>query len=687
MKVKALTATVLLCFTLNLQAQDASDQVTLNFVNSELEATLKAVTLITGKSFVIDPKLKGTVNIVSNQPVSRTLVLPIVQSALRSQGIALVDTGTVVKVVAEAEAKQHGSPVVAGDKVTATGDKYITQVYPLRHESANRLAQVLRPLVGPNSVIAAYQAGNTLVINDYAENLARINRIIEHIDQPPSVEVFSIPVKNGAVLDISQNLARLMPEVLVQGVAAPVAVPEGVRRSLVINDTRNSQLLIRAETRVHAERIRQIVELLDQPSVSPGNINVVYLRNAEAARLAATLRGILTGQDSGNTTNSGASGSGSGSTAASSAVTTSTTSGSTSTNVKIDGITVMIQADSVTNSLIVTAPDYIYNNIRTVIDKLDVRRAQVHIEAMIVELNVSKGGEFGFQWAVAGGLISSLSTTTTNSIATIATALASSSTSATIPEGFNVGIFNGDPTKGTASLGALASALQSTGDANVLSTPSIQTLDNEEARIVVGQNIPIITGSTLSSTNFNPYTTVERKDIGMKLKIRPQISEGGAITMTVAQEVSSIDSTVNTDGTGIATKLRTIETQVLVDDGQIVVLGGLIEDQVSNNEKRVPLLADIPWLGQLFRYRDRSHSKVNLMVFLKPTILRDSKANAALASERYEYIRQLQVGYNPEHSVVLPDLPTVSLPELPSAQKGAATTAAPQAADESPKAP
>lgn len=689
MKVKTLAAALCLCFALNLQAQESSEQVTLNFVNSELEATLKAVTLITGKSFVIDPKLKGTVNIVSTQPVARNLVLPIVQSALRQQGITLVDTGTVVKVLAEAEAKQHGGRVVTAGNAIGTGDKLVTQVYPLSNESANQLAQVLRPLIGPNSVIAAYQAGNTLVISDYAENLSRINRIIEHIDQPPAVEVFSIAVKHGAVLDVSQNLARLMPEVVVQGVAASVPVPEGVRRSLVINDSRNSQLLVRAETRAHAERIRQIVALLDQPSVSPGNMNVVYLRNAEATRLAATLRGILTGQDSGNTGNAGntaTSSTSSGGTAASAAVQTSNTAGSTATNVKIDGATVMIQADAVTNSLIVTAPDYLYNNIRSIIDKLDVRRAQVYVEAMIAEVNVSKLGEFGVQWAVAGGdsnitggLISSISTSTANSIANIATGLLTDTP--TVPGGFNIGLFNGDPTKGTASLGMLATALHKSGDANVLSTPNLQTLDNEEARIVVGQNIPIITGTQLSSSNTNPFTTVERKDVGIKLKIRPQISEAGAITLTVAQEVSSIDSTVDTDGTGIATKVRTIETKVLVDDGQIVVLGGLIEDRVTNNDFKVPLLGDIPVLGSLFRYRDRKHEKVNLMVFLRPTVLRDSQANAELANERYDYIRQRQAEYSPKPSLMLPDLPLIQLPERPPAPAASPEASAkPQAA-------
>lgn len=699
MKIKALAAATLLCFALSAHAAD--ERVTLNFVNSDLDATLKAVTVITGKSFVLDPKLKGTVNIVSNQPVDRNLVLPIVQSALRQQGITLIDTGTVIKVVAEGDAKQHASPIVAKGAVPS-GDRFVTQVYPLRFESATQLAQVLRPMLGNNSVIAAYQAGNVLVINDYAENLSRINRLLEHLDQPPGNDLFALPIRHASVLDVAQTVARLMPEVILQGTAAPVPVPDGVKRVLLVTDTRNSQLLVRSQTSTHANQVKQIVDMLDRPGAHGSSMHVVYLRNAEATRLASTLRGILTGQDSGgsagssmNSGSTASSGTNSASTtAASSATQSSTTTGSTATNVKIDGANVMIQADPLTNSLIITAPDHIYNDIRSIVEKLDVRRAQVYVEAMIAEVNVSKAGEFGFQWAVAGGnskfaggVISSLATGSSNSIATITSGLLSNSTTTTVPEGFNVGLFNGDPTNGTASLGMLASAIEKSGDGNVLSTPNLQTLDNEEARIVVGQNIPIITGTQLSSSNSNPFTTVERKDIGIKLKIKPQISEAGAITLTVAQEVSSIDSTVNTSGTGIATKVRTIETKVLVDDGQIVVLGGLIEDRQTNNDNRVPLLSDIPLIGQLFRYRAREHQKVNLMVFLRPTVLRDGAANARLANERYDYLRARQAEYNPSASWVLPDVPPTQLPERAAAPSGTPSTPAAAPAAEAPKAP
>lgn len=726
MKVKALALATLLCFTLAVPALAAEEKVTLNFVNSDLESTLKALTVITGKNFVIDPKLKGTVNIVSNQPVDRSLILPIVQSALRQQGITLIDNGTIVKVVAETEAKQQGSAVVVGGGKIGTGDRFLTQVYPLQFESANQLAQVLRPLLSPNSVIAAYGAGNVLVISDYAENMARINSMIEHIDHAPNRDVVGIPVKYASLTDVSQTIAKLMPEVILQGTASSVPVPDGVKRVMVVTDTRGSQLLVSSESQVHIERIRQIVSLMDQPGGTGSAMHVIYLRNAEAARLAGTLRGILTGQDSSGSSSTGLSGassttsttsstsSTSGGTAASSGTSSTTSTANTATNVKIDGVTVLIQADTVTNSLIVTAPDRIFDDIRKIVEKLDVRRAQVFIEAMIVELNVTKSGEVGVQWGGYGqsgslyaGALGSLSTTSSNSLATLGSAYlasqASSSSSITIPEGFNVAV-------GAGSFGALMTALQSSTDANVLSTPNLQMLDNEEARIVVGQNIPIKTGTTISSSST--YSSVERKDIGIKLKIKPQISEGGAITLTVAQEVSSIDSTVDTDDQGIALKTRSVETKVLVDDGQIVVLGGLIEDQIDNAENRVPILSDLPLIGHFFRYRSRSLTKTNLMVFLHPTVLRDSAANQIMSNERYEFIRKAQAAYDPAHSSVLPDLPRVQLPaitapaksepaktdtpateqptkvDVPATEQAATTTPATEAKpDEAPKAP
>ncbi len=362
-------------------AHAVDDLVTLNFVNSDIESTIKAVGGITGKNFVIDPKVKGAINIVSNQPVARDLVYPILLSALRQQGFTAVDNGSIVKVMPETDAKLQSVQVLSRQG-TSSGDRLVTKVYPLTFESANLLANTLRPLVSPNNLIAAYAGNNTLVITDYADNVARISRIIDSIDQPPLSEVFPIQIKHASALDIAQTIARLMPEVLVQGIAAPMPVAEGVRRTVVVADLRGNQLLVRSEAAAHTRQIKSLVSSLDTPAASGSNINVVYLRNAEAVRLATTLKGILTGQDGGSATSTNsfasvAQNTSSSSTATNSlstntgvapAASTSTTAPqSASVNVQMGGTTVLIQADGMTNSLIITAPDHIYNNLRSVV--------------------------------------------------------------------------------------------------------------------------------------------------------------------------------------------------------------------------------------------------------------------------------------------------------------------------------
>ncbi|WP_153111856.1 type II secretion system secretin GspD [Propionivibrio limicola] len=683
-------------------ARASDEQVTLNFVNSDVESTIKAVGVITGKNFVIDPKVKGTINIVSNQPVARSLIYPILLSALRQQGFTAVENDSIVKVMPDVDAKTQSVQVFNRRGKTA-GDKVVTKVFPLTHESATQLANTLRPLVSVNNLIAAYNGANTLVVTDYADNVARISQIIDNIDQPGANDVFPVPVRYASALDVAQSIGRLMPEIFVQGVASPMAVAEGVKRTVIVPDIRNNQLLVRSEAPAHTKQIKSLVASLDTPAASGSNINVVYLRNAEAVALANTLKGILTGQDTGSTTGSGSTGSsnssssGLGSTTSGSSTTTgstattgsltttsSMTSGSTNmsgsapqsagASIQFGGATVLLRADSTTNALVITAPDHIYNSLRAVIDKLDVRRAQVYIEALIAEVNITKARELGVQWVAAGGddsfgagVISSISPGSA-SLGSLYSNFAAGTLS--IPNTFTLGLFNGDPTSGTASLGMLASALETNGGGNVLSAPNLLMLDNEEARIMVGQNIPILTGSytTTSGSSTNPFQTVERKDVGIVLKIKPQISDSGTIALKVAQEVSSVDNTVDTDGAGLATKVRQIDTKVLVDDGQTIVLGGLIEERVNESKYKVPLLGDIPYVGALFRYEDLSHEKVNLMVFLRPVILRDAKTTQALSSERYEYLRAEQGRFSTQGYLPSLQLPaqTVATPAVPS---------------------
>ncbi|WP_051258945.1 type II secretion system secretin GspD [Chitinibacter tainanensis] len=649
------------------------EKVMLNFVNSDIETTVKAISLISGKNFILDPRVKGTINIVSTQPVSKELVYPILQSALRQAGFATVETRGAIKIQPEADSKSlSNKTLVRGE--AANGEQIVTQIFNLNNESANQMATMLRPLATPNSLISAYQSGtsNTVVVTDYADNVRRLARIIDNIDQPKNSEIFTIKLNHASALDAAQNIARLMPEVSVQNVASAIPQNDGVRRSIVVPDPRGNRLMVRAINAAQTSQLRSLISQLDEAATNDSAINVVYLRNAEAAKLAGTLKGLLTGQDDSTASSSAPTSTAmSSNTAGNSSPSTSTSSPAptnTSTTVQVAGATVRVQADSVTNSLIITAPQNIYNNLRAVIDKLDVRRSQIYVEAMIAEVNLSKLSEFGFQWMVGGGndkigggMVSNLATGS-NTLGNIATAVINKNPAA-IPLGATFGLFNGDPTKGTASLGVIASALQSSGNGNVLSTPNLLMLDNEEAKITVGQNIPIITGSQQPvGGNPNPYVTVERKDIGIKLRVRPQVSEGGIITLNVFQEVSSIDNSVNTGGAGLATKVRTIETKVLVDDGQIVVLGGLIEDRLNNSGNQIPGLGDIPLLGELFKYENRSWQKVNLMIFLRPVLIKDNGASAVLSNDRYQYLRNQQGDYKVGEHWFLQDMPGVQLP-------------------------
>ncbi|MBM3115416.1 type II secretion system secretin GspD [Jeongeupia naejangsanensis] len=672
---------LLLASLLAAHVHAADNKVTLNFVNADIESTVKAVGLITGKNFLIDPRVKGTINIVSAQPVDKDSVYPVLLSALRQQGFTAVESGKLVKVMPEADAKTNSGPTESRE-LRAAGDRIVTQVYPLKFESANQVLPILRPLVSANNAISVYAPSNTLVITDYADNIRRLNRIIQSIDQPAQSDIFPVQLKYASAVDVSQMLSRLMPELNAQGAMAGATPVDGARRSSVVPDVRSNTLLVRSENAVHAQQIRRLVETLDQPGAAGGNIHVVYLRNAEAVKLAATLKGVLTGQDSGGAGQTGSTSasslssnntSGGMSLPPTSAPTTAT--GSSAASVQIGGATVLLQADPMTNALIITAPDNVYNNLRSVIDKLDVRRAQVYVEAMIAEVNASKVGEFGVQWLLGGGGdnvsgvgISALGLLS-NGLGNLISGIVNKDPNA-IPGGLTVGVVNGNPFKEggkTPTLGILASALQNTGDANILSTPNLITLDNEEARIMVGQNIPIITGTQSSTgSNPNPFTTVERKDIGIALRVKPQVSEGGSITLSVYQEVSSIDNTVNTNGAGIATKKRALESKVLVDDGQVVVLGGLIQDQLDNSVNKVPGLGDVPGLGNLFKYQSRNWGKVNLMIFLRPVILRDGAASDTLSTDRYQYLRNEQAKFGFDSHPFLPDLPKVVLPELPA---------------------
>lgn len=653
----------------------AADLVTLNFVGADLDAVVGAIGQMTNRTFIVDPRVRGQITLATPNPVTRDEAYRMLLSVLRLQGFAVVEDGKFAKVVPESDAKLQSGRVDAGAG-GVRGDQVITQVFRLNYESAANLVPVLRPLISPNNTITAYDANNTLVITDYAENLRRIGRIIATVDVPGAVDLEIIPLKHATAIDMATLVTRLLEDG-----RSPTAGPG--QRVILLADQRTNSLLLRASSRLRAEQAKSLIERLDQPTQRGGNINIVYLKNAEAAKLAQLLRSILTGDSSPiqtpSTTPLSSSNSSTGSNVggATSAPAASLLGGAAASSppVPLGGQTGgqtggIIQADPSTNSLIITAPEPIYRNIRDIIEKLDVRRAQVFIETLIVEVTADTAAQFGVQWLNLDGLNNTSNSLVGGQVFNNAgtSIVGAAKDLSTIGNGLNVGVVRGTielPGIGTvANLGLLAQALQSDSNANILSAPNIMTLDNEEAKTMVGKNVPFVTGSYTATSGAltSPFQTVERKDVGITLRVKPQVSEGGAVRLQIYQEVSSVSDT--TLSAGLITNKRAIETNVVVDDGQIIVLGGLVEDQSTNGVDKVPLLGDIPVVGNLFRSEKRTRTKTNLMVFLRPHVIRDAASASSIVVDRYDFMRARgQQNAMPDHWL-LPNMPVPDLAPL-----------------------
>lgn len=668
-------ATVALAALIHLPLAHAAEEekVTLNFVNADIVSVIKAVGGHTGKNFILDPRVTGTVNIVSEKPVPRDLLYPMLLSVLRTQGYAAVESNGFVKIVPEAEGKTGASPVgEAAAKVP--GDRIVTRVFLLQNESALQLVPVLRPLVTANNFVAAYSNNNAIVITDYAENVKRIESIIRAIDQPSGGDVQVVALQHASAVDVAQTIRGVMPET-----APNPAAPGAPAKAAIAVDPRTNSLLVRGDNPALLNRVKALAASLDTPGAGAGNIHVVYLRNAEAAKIADTLRGLLSGGEAAARTAMATTATATPAQGANAAQ-QGTATAATATAAAPSSI---IQAYPPTNSIIITAPEPTYRALRAVIDKLDVRRAQVLVEALVVEVQTGRAAEVGVQFQglsgigrdgrqVIGGTNFSTSPNASTTFGTNIIGLAQNL--ASLGTGLNVGVVNGTITipgpDGTnieiLNLGVLARALEGDAGVNVLSKPNVLTLDNEEAKLLVGQNVPFITGSyTPTSTSAtNPFQTIERKDIGLTLRVKPQITEAGTVKLAIFQEVSSISRDATVKGADLITNKRSLESTVLVDDGQIIVLGGLIQDDQQSSVDKVPLLGDIPFLGSLFKYESRSHKKTNLMVFLRPFVLRDEGAARALTTDRYDYIRNLQGTMGFERNLLLPPVAPEQLPEL-----------------------
>lgn len=637
--------------SLPAQADDA-ETVTLNFLNADIDAVIRSIGKITGKNFLIDPRVRGTLNITTQQPVPKALTYQILLSALRLQGYTAVESKGVIKILPEVDAKLHAAPLVR--KQGPGGDQIVTQVYQIRNESAAQLVSVIRPLVTPNNVVTAYPGNNTLIVTDYAENIERIGQVLAAIDVPQG-DIRVIPVKNASAIDLAVTVNKLLTEGSGGGDAS--------QRVVVLADSRTNSLLVRSDNPSKIAAVRQLASNLDQPGAA-GNIRVVYLKNAEATKVAQTLRAVISGESASATTTATTSGGAAGSNTTTSAA-SSTSSGSTGGGI--------VQADATNNALIITAPEPVYNNLRKVIDQLDRRRAQVFIEALIVEISSDDAAEFGIQWQ-AGKLPTDGSGTTllggTNFSSGGSNLLGVATNLASVSSGLNVLLGSGTVTVGgvkIANLNLLARFLSSKTHSNILSTPTLVTLDNEEAKIVIGQNVPFTTGSyaqnSTGSTTASPFQTYERKDVGLTLKIKPQISEGGTVKLVISQETSSVVASTASAAAGPTTNKRTIDSTVLIDDGAIMALGGLIENSLNDTAEKVPYIGDVPVLGSLFRYDSKLRKKTNLIVFLRPKILRDPADSSAITNDRYDEIMGKLKLPEPSPNVLMPDAGT--RPQLP----------------------
>jgi general secretion pathway protein D len=647
-----------------------SDPITLNFNNAEIEAVARTISTLTGRNVVVDPRVKGTINLSTDKPVSLAVAYNQFLAVLRLQGFTVVQSDGLDKVVPETDAKIQGGSVTISDEDNRniSGNQLVTQIMKLKYENANNLLTVLRPLIHPNNIINVNLSNNSLIITDYADNLKRLTRIVAALDVSNATDLEVIHLKNANATDLASLVLNLL-ESDRNGTA-----DSGVKTA-VYPDFRSNSLILRAANQARMAMAKNLITKLDQPAAevgngAAGNIYVVYLKNASAIQLATTLRAAVSAEarpapSAGSVPAAGI-----------------RTPGTTTASVNTPSTGGQIQADPTTNALIITATEPQYRQLRAVIDKLDARRAQVFVESLIAEVSTDKAAEFGIQWQGALGNVgdSVIGLLGTNfgaggkNIINLATQGASGSVAPSA--GLNIGAVT--KTNGIYVLGGLARFLEQTGSGNVLSTPNLLTLDNEEAKIVIGQSVPFVTGQFTNSGgnngSVNPFQTIERKDVGLTLKVRPQISENGTVKLTIFQEVSSVLASTANAANGPTTNKRTIESNVLVDDGSIVVLGGLLQDEYSGNQDKVPGLGDVPLFGNLFKSEARSRKKTNLMVFLRPVVVRSANASDKLSLDRYEQMLGMQKAAQPEPSVLVPvnDAPVMQqfprdLPLVPAA--------------------
>lgn len=602
--------TVLLCVLLLAPGLSlaAQNEWKINLRNTDLREFITQVSAISGKSFVIDPRIKGNVTVVSNTPMDADSVYELFLSVLRVHGFAAVPSGNTTKIVQQVLAKQSGNPY---DFENVNTEELITRVVPVTNAPAKELVKILRPLIPQHGHVAGLETPNVLLISDYASNINRLERIVRKIDVSDNQHIKIIDLKEAWVEDMIALLEQLAPDEIGKGAKGPNKVT-------VVASERTNSLVVKGEKDT-VRRVADLVRNLDVPANRSGTVKVVRLAHSDAEQMAELLNNLV----SNNTGDKDAPG---------------------------QNVETRIQADTSLNALVIKANPSTMIELKEIINELDVRRLQVLIEAAIVEVTTDFERQLGSELFIGDASSSSLPLGLTAPNSTLANILQSiaTQTPAVTDLGSSPLIGGGRLSETATSFAFIIRALATNRDANLLSTPSITTMDNEEAKIVVGQNVPFRTGSSLTGSQNNPFTTIQREDVGLTLEVTPHIHDGALIRLEIHQEVSEVEeSSLQAIGDEAAADLitskRTIDTTVLVDNGEVIILGGLTRDKVSNNHTGVPILGKIPVLGKLFSSETKSYEKQNLLVFLRPTVLNTRSDIAAVTERKYSKLYEIEI--------------------------------------------
>ncbi|MDO3381480.1 type II secretion system secretin GspD [Gilvimarinus algae] len=611
---------LVISLALPVLATGAEQTWTVNFKDSDIQEVIKFIAEATGKTIVIDPKVRGQVKVISEKPVNSKELYGLFLSILDVHGFTAVENGEVVRIVPNRDARSL--PIPSAEKGSSDSDAYMTQVIQLENISAAKLLPVLRPLVPQHGHISAYDPSNAIIVTDTRANITRLLDVVRQIDKAAVISTELVELRYAqadAIVKVIQQLEK--PDAQRGNASAPVTV---------VADTRINGVLINGDD-MQRERIKQLIRRLDRPQITNSNVRVIYLKYAKAEQVAEVLNGVMQNMQKVEQAEGG------------------NTAGASRNQIKAS-----VQADEDTNAILITADGDTMQSLLVLVESLDIRRAQVLVEAIIVELEDSDAAELGIEWmyrdddigfgssandgddmGTMGGVLSGAFGDSDEALVGLAGSL-----SGIAGQVFGIGRLGN-----STDMLAVLKLLKANGATNILSTPSLLTTDNHEAEISVGKNVPFVSGSYTStgggsSNPTNPFNTVERKDVGILLKVTPHVNDGDSVVMDIAQEISSVDDTAASSN-GLVTNQRKINTQVMAASGEIVVLGGLIQDDVRTFERKVPVLGDIPILGNLFKSQSSNKTKTNLMVFIRASVVPDDEMLMGATAEKYRHIREV----------------------------------------------